>query len=74
MTGAENGSKKRRDDMELCGECKYYRSKASPTEGLSNYSGYCRRYPRIPLGNAKFYIPEVDDDDFCGEWIQKMEE
>lgn len=74
MIGVENGSKKWRDKMELCKTCKYYKSKTSSNEGISEYSGYCRRYPRIPLNNVRFYIPEVDDDDWCGEWIQKMEE
>lgn len=62
--------------MEVCETCKYYKEKSESQEGASEASGYCNRYPRVPMVATcvYFYVPEVDKDDWCGEWIQKTEE
>lgn len=52
-----------------CCYCRFY-SAANNNETNNGFNGYCKRYPRMPTSNG-FYMPEVYEKDWCGEWKPK---
>ena len=56
--------------MDKCPTCKFYISKATQIPG-TKLSGFCHRYPRLPASKNNgigFYMTEVTNEDWCGEW------
>lgn len=51
---------------EICAHCKFFELR-----GDSDDSGYCRRYPRVPMYPDDSLIPEVNAWDWCGEFKEK---
>ena len=55
------------NDVDRCDKCKYY-------VGHSRVYGTCRRYaprPILRLYETQASWPEVDADEWCGEWESK---
>lgn len=63
--------------MEKCRTCKFFKDKNETKDEVhSEGIGSCMRYPRLMLQTSNYrcyYADVMKEDDWCGEWIQKME-
>lgn len=67
-----------KDDREICMNCRWW-SQRDPDKGEREpWIGWCRRYPPVFVGvgdkeddDADWRQPEVQDDDFCGEFTPR---
>lgn len=57
-----------------CGACRFFEAdESNPAKPMQEGSGLCRRYPPVVVGAMpETALPDVDSNDWCGEFQQPI--